>query len=108
VAVVTKAKPEKPLRIDKGDKVETVFTDGREAVLEVSKPDGEQLYARVVKAIDGEPMPHGAKQFVWHDGETVTETFDCPGSGPAQVATKAYREGYERVFKKHATSAELN
>jgi hypothetical protein len=93
----------KPLRIDKGDHVEPVFTDGRESVLEVSKPDGERLYARVLKAVEGEPMPVGAQQIIWHDGEIVTETFDCPG-GPAQVATKAYRDGYERVFNKRTAS----
>lgn len=96
----------KPLRIDKGDKVEPVFTDGCESVLEISKPDGELLYARVKKAVDGASLT-GAQQVVWHDGKTVIETFDVC-SGPVQVATKAYREGYARVFKKHATSAELN
>lgn len=96
------------LRIDKGDKVEMVFTASCESVLEISKPDGEQLYARVKKAIDGESIA-GAQQVIWHDGETVTETFDCPtNSSPAQVATKAYRDGYERVFGKYATGAELN
>ena len=96
------------LRVNKGDKVETVCTDGCESVLEISKPDGDMLYARVMKAIDGQPMPMDAQQIIWHDGKTVTDAFDCPGSGPAQVATKAYREGYERVFNKRTANASLN
>ena len=105
---MTKPVPTKPARIDKGDKVEPVYTDGQESVLEVTKPDGEQLYARVAKVVEGAPLPAEAKQVIWHDGTTVTETFDCPSAGPAQVATPAYREGYDRVFGKRATSKELN
>lgn len=50
----------------------------------------------------GEPIPPGA-EFVrvgpdrdgWRDVETIYKT-----GGPAQVATPAYRDGYDRIFGK--------
>jgi hypothetical protein len=36
----------------------------------------------------------------WHDVETIYQHEERTSSGPAQVATLAYREGYDRIFGK--------
>jgi hypothetical protein len=54
---------------------------------------------------DGQPIPEGAEliQVGAEDGEgwrDVTTVYKSERSGPAQVATPAYREGYDRIFGK--------
>jgi len=63
---------------------------------------GEEQQVRVTFPEDGEAVPPGGElMFVdaecnngWHAANTVYK------SGPAQVATPEYREGYDRIFGK--------
>lgn len=61
---------------------------------------------------DGRPIPEGA-EFIklarechdgWHDATVLYSHESAPNeqqrSGPAQVATPEYREGYDRIFGK--------
>ena len=36
----------------------------------------------------------------WQESETIYKMPKAGGDGPAQVATPAYREGYDRIFGK--------
>jgi len=67
---------------------------------------------------EGRPIPEGAELVRvdptchdgWHDATVLyshsalepepEEVEETHGSGPAQVATPAYREGYDRIFGK--------
>ena len=63
--------------------------------------DGKVQSCVVRQAEDGDPVPPGVDLVhvketgsgEWYDAETVYR-----GSGPPQVATPAYREGYDRIF----------
>lgn len=66
------------------------------------QPNGETQIGTAFEVQDGKPIPEGAELLQvdyrpseeWHDAETVYR------NGPAQVATPAYREGYDRIFGK--------
>ena len=51
---------------------------------------------------DGQPIPEGAEliQVGAEDSDGWRDVTTVYKSGPAQVATPAYREGYDRVFGK--------
>ena len=84
-------------RVAKGDHVEVVGCHGDgTAEICVTKPDGQQHGGRLAKANAGRPVL-GAAQVVWLDRGGVVKDV-CDLDGPAKVATKAYRQGYDRVF----------
>lgn len=66
--------------------------------------EGNERHIRYEPAKEGEPLKPGADLMSvsnecrdgWHDVEVLYR------SGPAQVATPAYREGYDRIFGKKA------
>lgn len=69
------------------------------------------------EAKDGKPIPPGAElvnigpsnKTGWRPGESIyggrenPDTRRAASDGPAQVATPAYRDGYDRIFGKKAT-----
>lgn len=70
----------------------------------IARQRGEDIEIGMVsKLLDGQPIPEGAEVLHveapdcdcggWQDAETI-----YGGTGPAQVATPAYREGYDRIF----------
>jgi len=75
-----------------------VESNGEKAILRPLK-EGEDL-----RTVRGEPVHIEGRD---EDGSLVlAPLFEEGGqSGPAQVATKGYRDGWDRVFKK---SSELN
>lgn len=64
--------------------------------------DGNVEVGTFFEAHDGQPIPEGAElvqvdynpRNEWHNAETLYK------NGPAQVATPAYRDGYDRIFGK--------
>lgn len=64
--------------------------------------NGEVQVGTMSELQDGHPIPEGAELIQvnyrpsneWHDAETIYK------HGPSQVATPAYREGYDRIFGK--------
>jgi hypothetical protein len=84
---------------------------GPNARLATRERDGELTPVLVRKALDGEPLNGGELGQVenpdcmcgrWQDVTTVYEGRATEG-GPAQVATPAYRDGYDRIFGKKPT-----
>lgn len=75
----------------------------------VTRRCGERLAQGTLAPMkEGQPLPEGA-EFVyvkapdeegWRDVEVL---YRHEGSGPAQVATPEYREGYDRIFGKNPT-----
>jgi hypothetical protein len=65
--------------------------------------EGTGELANVVRVKDGQPISPGAHLIdikkPGADGWSEIETL-FGGDGPAQVATPAYREGYDRIFSK--------
>lgn len=68
----------------------------------------EETFGVLAPLEDGRPLPEGAEIVKvalrrdgddWHDVEVLYRN----ASGPAQVATPAYREGYDRIFGKKPT-----
>lgn len=69
----------------------------------VERADGSTEEGVLSTAKHGESIPEGADYIKvddcghdcggWHDMETIYSN-----RGPSQVATKAYRSGYERIF----------
>lgn len=73
-------------------------SDGREHVLALK--DGVPVAATHVRRVtDGQPLPDG--ELFWVDSNTgrVVDSMRI-GNGPAQVATPAYRQGWDAVFGK--------
>lgn len=68
----------------------------------IQRQDGSVQVGTFHEMHEGQPLPEGSElvhvnyhpKNEWHDSETVHR------SGPAQVATPAYREGHERIFGK--------
>ena len=68
----------------------------------IRRHDGAVEFGTFMETKEGQPIPEGAELIRvgpedddgWRDVTTVYK------SGPAQVATPAYREGYDRVFGK--------
>lgn len=61
----------------------------------------ESAHFRVAK--DGEATPPGAELVILRPEQGADGGYEvaaCYKSGPAQVATPAYREGYDRIFGK--------
>ena len=67
----------------------------------IEREDGERVIGIVRPVEDGVPMAEGA-ELIESDGDTCGEWHTIrtlyKHSGPAQVATKEYREGYDRIF----------
>lgn len=77
----------------------------------VERRKGERIaQGTLTPVIDGRPIPEGAElvrltpgEDEWHNVETLYrhEARSEPAlSGPPQVATPAYRDGYDRIFGK--------
>jgi hypothetical protein len=88
---------------------------GPNARLAVRERDGEISTAIVQKARDGDSIPEGGELAQvdnpdctcgrWQDVTTLYERGEgcATESGPAQVATEAYRAGHDRIFGKKPT-----
>jgi hypothetical protein len=68
-------------------------------------PDGEIRQITCSPTQDGAPVRPGAElanvSAESRDGwRKLTSLYKAAGDGPAQVATPAYREGYDRIFGK--------
>lgn len=95
------------------------LSDGRRIAFR--RVDGEERVGILGPIKDGQPLSDGAEflkidgecQDGWHDVDVLyhhsaeshdEEYSEVPAeqarSGPAQVATPAYREGYDRIFGK--------
>lgn len=99
-------------------KIGPEINDRTRSVL-IDKEDG-LFVGTITTARDGQPIQDGqelvqidrACQDGWHDAETLYTYGEdtsvdsgnaasvLPTSGPAQVATPAYRAGYDRIFGK--------
>jgi hypothetical protein len=68
----------------------------------IKRQDGSVQFGTFDEMREGQPIPKGAElvqvdyhpENEWHNSETLYR------NGPAQVATPAYREGYDRIFGK--------
>lgn len=61
----------------------------------------ERAHFRVAQ--EGESIPPGSELVLLHPEQCEDGGYDvatCYKSGPAQVATRAYRDGYDRIFGK--------
>ncbi len=88
-------------RIQYGDEL---ASGEREAIIQ--RATGETVHGLVGDLKDGHPIPFGADVIEtaseadadgWHDVSTL---YKSPLNGPPQVATPAYRAGYDRIFGK--------
>jgi hypothetical protein len=69
------------------------------------RTDEELSFGTFTEVKEGQPIPEGAElahlsgenEDGWRD---VTSVYKRESAGPAQVATPAYREGYDRIFWK--------
>jgi len=71
----------------------------------IRRQDGKLSVGTFVEVKEGQPIPEGYELIrVGAEGEDgwrdVTSIYGGERSGPAQVATPAYREGYDRIFGK--------
>jgi hypothetical protein len=69
------------------------------------RPEGPRSTGRVYSMRQGQPIPPGA-ELLRHLGGDCYESLgplDGQSSGPLQVASPAYREGYDRIFGRKPT-----
>ena len=68
----------------------------------IKRQDGSVQIGTFHEMRDGQPLPEGAElvQVDYHPGDEWHNSETLYKQGPAQVATPAYREGYERIFGK--------
>jgi hypothetical protein len=77
-----------------GDRI--VAYDDAVGVVTLQKPSGVRFQGCFAPIAEGRPLPPQAEFLVYtRDGEVYDVTAL---KGPSRVATKAYREGYDRVF----------
>jgi hypothetical protein len=68
-------------------------------------PDHSLELGTVLHVPDGKPLPSGAEIVTAKAlGDGRYAIVDSVKVGPAQVATKQYREGWDRVFGKNAVN----
>ena len=80
---------------------------GGGAVVSRHRPDHSETVTTIVPIKDGTPIPPGAEFVTTHrrsDG-SMEITSSYRHGGPAQVATKSYRDGWERTFTARGGSA---
>lgn len=101
----------KPKRADEDVALVVGATDGAEK-LAVLRKRGERVEAAVLsKAEEGKPI-HGdlvrlspREEPMLYDVETLHEAPKTERTGPAQVASEAYRVGWDRLFAKKRSRA---
>jgi hypothetical protein len=87
------------------DQVRLGPTIGPDQKAVIRRRDGAVGSGVLMKVEDGQPIPEGSELIHvgaaddegWHD---VTSLYTHERGGPAQVATPAYRDGYDRIFGK--------
>lgn len=78
-----------------GDRI--VACSDEHGIITLEKPSGERFHGGFQPVEEGRPLPHHAEHLVYaRDGEVYDVT---PLKGHSRVATKAYREGYDRIFR---------
>lgn len=70
--------------------------------------DGVTDHCLIYNPKDGEPLPEGAELICVEkpDADGWQASTTLYRNGPAQVATPAYRDGYDRIFGKKQKVAE--
>ncbi len=94
------------------DRMRAIRRLGPDSVLVERQRNGERSTGVLAPLRDGQTLAEGTELVTvdtsgesedgWRDASTIY-TVRATSDGPAQVATPAYREGYDRIFGKKPT-----